>query len=91
MSMVYSAAGDHTEVCAPCWCLRPWGCPWFMLPRTVKGKASFAVVLITADTQSRMRDIEGLCDNLSPDKTRNYLDRKPLRRALKNCAKDPEV
>lgn len=36
-----------------------------MLLLTVKGrKASFTVMFITADSQLRMRDTEGFCDNL---------------------------
>jgi hypothetical protein len=38
-----------------------------LLLLTVKGKhASFAVVLMIADSQLRMRDIEDLCDCFSP-------------------------
>jgi hypothetical protein len=63
---------------------------------TVKGKdASFSVVSMTADSQLRERDIEGFCGNpyihLPTHPQSNSLDRKPLKRTLKNCSKDAEV
>lgn len=62
------------------------------LPLTVKSnKASFAVVLMTADPKLRMRDIS-FCANLPPPlppPKRNSLNRKPVNRILKNCDRDP--
>jgi hypothetical protein len=48
---------------------------------------------MTADSQLR-KDIEGFSDNpyLFPTTLRsNSLNRKPLRRTIKNCDKDAEV
>ena len=44
--------------------------------------------MLLQQTTSRLRDMEGLCDNLQK---RNSLDRKPLKRTLKNCDRNPEV
>ena len=58
---------DNAEVRGTYWCRRPSGCPWSMLPLTVKSKvASLAGVLMTSDSQSRKRDIKGFCDNPYP-------------------------
>lgn len=51
--------------------IRPSQCPcvspWSMFPLTVKGKkATFAVVMMTADSQLRKRDLYIFCDNLYP-------------------------
>lgn len=47
------------------WCLRPCGTLWSMLLLIVKGReAIFA--MMTAHSQLRKRDIEGLYDNFSP-------------------------
>lgn len=63
-----------------------------MLLLTVKGKeATFAIVLMTADSQLRKRDIEGFCKNPSPIKKSNNINRKPLKKIHKYCGKDTEV
>jgi hypothetical protein len=72
---------------------QPCGSPCSVPLLTVKDKeATFAVVLMTTDSQLRKREI-GLFDNpylpipsYSPQKS-NSLDRKPLRRTLKSCEK----
>ena len=54
----------------------------------------FAEILVTAHLRLRVRDREGFCDNPQPSKEkrkRNSLDRKPLKRTLKNCAGVAEV
>jgi hypothetical protein len=56
-------AGDHGLCCGRGLCL----CLWTVLPLIVKGKrASFSVVWMTANSQSRTGDIEGLCDLHQP-------------------------
>jgi hypothetical protein len=65
-----------------------------------KGKvATFALALLTAESQLRKRDIEGFggnpnspltCPTLSVCK-HNSLHRKPSNRTLKRCDKDTEV
>ena len=58
---------------------------------TVKDKeASSPIVWMTADSQLRMRDIEGSVIT-SPSKYIHNLDRKASKRTLKNCDKDVEV
>lgn len=56
--------------------------------------ASFAVVLMTANSKLRMRDIEGLCDNLSfllswqkNKKSKTTTDRKLVKRVVKTVTK----
>lgn len=76
-----------------------------MLSLTVNVKeTSFAVVSMIADSQLRMRDIEGFWTTSLPythPPKKNSLDRKPLKRTLNltfmetetdgNCAEDREV
>lgn len=64
-----------------------------MLLLTVKGKgASFAVVSMIADLESRMRDTDGVCAAPTlPAPKKPSLDRKALKRTLQNCGRDPEV
>jgi hypothetical protein len=63
----------------------------------VKGKeATFAVVLITTDSQLRKRDIKGFCNNPYPhftpslhqnkqtNKKQNKLDRKPAKYGIES-------
>lgn len=47
------------------------------------------VASMTTASQLRLRDFEGFCDNLSlaPPPKETNLDRKPLKRALKNYDK----
>lgn len=61
-SMVCADARGHVDICCP-WChQKPCGSSWSMFPLTVKGKeASFAMVLMTVDSQLRMRDTEDFC------------------------------
>lgn len=60
-------------------------------------KASLAVILMTADTQLRVGDSEGFCDNpyLNPTTTlplkSNILKRKPSKRTRQHCSRDGEV
>lgn len=64
-----------------------------MLPVTVKGKeATFAVILLTVDTQFRRKDMDGSCDHPYPLTTppRSSIDGKPPRRTVKKCARDAE-
>lgn len=62
--------------------------PWSMLPLTVKGKeATFAIVLVTTDSQLRKRDMEGqpIPPAYSiPSLKSNIIERKPSKRTLKN-------
>lgn len=105
MSMVSAATRDHTEVhgscrldarghldvCGPYCHQKPGGSSWPMLLLTVKvKKVSFAVVSMTADSQLRMRDIEASVTT-SPCSITLPPKKKPLKRTLKNCARNVEV
>ena len=100
----------YAEGHATYWCRRPCDCsgsclhkshtrPWSVLQLTVKGKeATFAVVLITTDSQLRKRDLKGFCNNPYPHftpthkkKKSNSLDRKTPTRTLNKCNGDSEV
>lgn len=65
-----------------------------MLPLMVKvKKATFAMILMTVNSQLRNRDLDGFCDytySHSPRKS-NKLDRKHSKRTLKNCDKYAKV
>lgn len=61
-----------------------------MIPLTAKCEESFAAGMMTADPQSRMKDIEGSC-RLSPTPQRTGLDRKLLKKTLKRRDKDAGV
>ncbi|KAL6083915.1 hypothetical protein STEG23_020814 [Scotinomys teguina] len=76
MFMACAVIKDHNDVCGPVVDVLVYKLldevhgPCCQQKLTVKGKgASFAVVLMTADSQLRMRDIEGFHDNLSPPRT----------------------
>ena len=67
--MAHGDAGDHVDVCGlelltETRCKVMIRAPDLM---TIKDKeVTFAEVSTIADSQLRMRDIEGFCDNLSP-------------------------
>jgi hypothetical protein len=71
-------------------------------PADYKGKgkdATFGVVLMTVDSLLRKRDIEGFCHKPQPQhlplpphvQKSNGLDKKLLKRSLKNCDRDAEM
>lgn len=77
MSVAYTAAWGNNDVLGPV--EGPSGCPWpVLLPETMwtpqihdaadyKGQeASFVVVLVTADSQLRMKDIEQIFLSVAP-------------------------
>ena len=66
MSMICVATTLHIVVHEPCG-LEAMYIPLSLLPLTVKGKElSFEVVLMSADSQLRRRDMESFCDNTPP-------------------------
>lgn len=85
-SVTCAKTGDHVDVCG----LRCRQKPCEVrdsCTRDCKGQeTTFAMVLVTADSQPRKRDREGFCDLPPPG---NSLDRKPSKRDLKN--KDAQV
>lgn len=85
-----------SHVCALCLHQEPCRGPWSMLPLTVKSKATFVVISMTADVQLRGRDMEGFWDNHYPNSNHrpsksNSLHRKPTKRTLKACDGDADV
>lgn len=90
MCVVFAATEDHDEVHGPSSHWKPCGRPWSMLLLPVIGKdVTVAVVPMTPDSEVRMRDIEGICNNSSaPQKC---LSRRPMKRVLKIFDKDAEV
>lgn len=90
MPTVCSATGDCAEVPGRCCHQKPCESPWSMLLMHGKGKEmTFAMVLMTANSQLRKRNIVSVT-NPTPPKS-NSLDGKPSKRTLKNGEMDAEV
>ena len=63
--MAHADAGGYVDVCDPCCGQKACESPQSVLPLAVKDmEATFAMVLMTSDSQLRKRDIEGFCDTL---------------------------
>lgn len=76
---------DKVDVCGPCCQQISRESPWLVLRLPVKSKeASFALLLMTTDSELRKRDIEGFCNNLYPC---NSLNRNHQREQLKTVIK----
>lgn len=90
MFVVCAATEGHDEVRGPSSHWQPCESPWSMLLLPVMRKeATVAVVPTTPDSEVRIRDIEGFCNNSSvPQKC---LGGRPMKRALKIFEKDAEM
>lgn len=85
MVMACAVAEGNVDVCGLCYHQKTCGSPWSVLPLTVMfRKTSSAVVLMTADSQLRKRDIEGFCDDPQPHQ-KKQLRQELLKRTLKIC------
>lgn len=69
MSMVHKSVGNNVEVHSQCFCWLLW-----------VGKRLLAEVWMVPDTKLRMRDLEGLCNNLPAPREKDSLNRKPLKK-----------
>lgn len=90
-SMVHAAARGHVSVRGLCRYWKPRGSPQSLLLAVVGKEASFTVVSMAVGSSLRMRDLEDICDALSPPPERKSLDEKPLKRVLENHDRDAEV
>lgn len=99
VSMVLTDTEHHAENCGMFWhqsscifhglcCLPETMCTSMIHVPTCKGQGSyFVIILMTANSQLRKRDIEGFSENTSPqmwwhlskNRKDNSLDRKPLK------------